>query len=164
MQAVENRQNTTESAAHPSLLTKCIATVCFAGYSPVAPGTAGSLLALIPLILFPSIDFLTLFLLTLILFFLGVGVSRKYEKAYGKDPQVVVIDEFVGMWVTMLCVPITWVTVTLGFFLFRVFDVVKPPPARQIEALPHGWGIMLDDVVAGIYAGGILFFTKTLLL
>jgi phosphatidylglycerophosphatase A len=69
-----------------------------------------------------------------------------------KDPGIVVVDEVVGQWVSLLLLPLTPVTVALGFLLFRLLDVVKPWPARDFERLPGGWGIMADDVMAGIYA------------
>ena len=69
-----------------------------------------------------------------------------------KDPSLVVIDEVAGMWVTLIALPWTPVTVLTGFFMFRLFDVFKPYPARDLEGVPGGWGIMLDDIVAGIYA------------
>jgi len=69
-----------------------------------------------------------------------------------KDPQFVVIDEVAGQWVTLLFSPVTWKTVLAGFILFRAFDIVKPPPVRQLERLPEGTGIVVDDVAAGIYA------------
>jgi phosphatidylglycerophosphatase A len=68
------------------------------------------------------------------------------------DPSIVVIDEIVGMWITMLWLPKSLPVLVAGFLAFRAFDIVKPYPARQVERIPHGWGIMLDDVFAGIYA------------
>lgn len=68
------------------------------------------------------------------------------------DPSEVVIDEVVGMMVTLAYLPWSFISIGLGFLLFRVFDIIKPPPARQLERLPGGWGIVMDDVVAGIYA------------
>jgi len=157
MPSTTNQPNQIKRDAGPSFISKCIATAFFAGYSPVAPGTAGSLIALLPLFFFPGIHTFILALLIIFFFILGVWVSKKFEAALGKDPQVVVIDEVVGMWVTMLFVPITWFNLAAGFILFRFFDITKPPPARQLEELQHGWGIMLDDVAAGIYAGFVLF-------
>ena len=69
-----------------------------------------------------------------------------------KDPSLVVIDEIAGMWVTLVALPWNPVTVVAGFLMFRLFDVFKPYPARDLERVPGGWGIMLDDIVAGIYA------------
>ncbi len=74
------------------------------------------------------------------------------EKQFGDDPSIVVIDEVVGMWISLLFLPKTLLVATLAFLLFRAHDIVKIPPARQLEAVPNGFGIMLDDVVAGIYA------------
>jgi phosphatidylglycerophosphatase A len=74
------------------------------------------------------------------------------EKHREPDPSVVVIDEIVGMWVSLFLLPLDLLTVLTSFVLFRMFDVLKPPPARQVEHVPRGWGIMLDDIIAGIYA------------
>jgi phosphatidylglycerophosphatase A len=157
MPTTENQPNQINRDDKPSLFSKCIATAFFAGYSPIAPGTAGSLIALIPLFFFPGIRTPLLALLIVIVFLAGRWVAKKFEDAYGDDPQIVVIDEVVGMWITMVLVPITLFNLVAGFVLFRFFDIVKPPPARQLERLQNGWGIMLDDVAAGIYAGLVLF-------
>ena len=68
------------------------------------------------------------------------------------DPSIVVIDEVVGMWITLFLIPRTIPAYLLGFILFRAMDIVKPQPARALERIPNGWGIMLDDIVAGLYA------------
>ena len=69
-----------------------------------------------------------------------------------KDPQFVVIDEVAGQLIALIAVPLAWKTFLAGFILFRVFDIIKPPPVRQLERLPEGTGIVLDDVAAGLYA------------
>jgi phosphatidylglycerophosphatase A len=69
-----------------------------------------------------------------------------------KDPQFVVIDEVAGQLITLIAVPVSWKSILLGFILFRGFDIVKPPPVRQLEHLPEGFGIVIDDVAAGLYA------------
>jgi phosphatidylglycerophosphatase A len=74
------------------------------------------------------------------------------DKHETPDPSIVVIDEIVGIWITLMFVPKTWVAVLIAFIAFRVFDILKPPPARNVEQIPNGWGIMLDDVIAGVYA------------
>ena len=91
--------------------------------------------------------------LTLLAILIGIpaatSVSRALQK---KDPQVVVIDEVAGQLLTLIAVPVSWKTLLAGFILFRAFDIVKPPPIRQLERLPEGTGIVLDDVAAGFFA------------
>ena len=95
--------------------------------------------------------------ITVIVFFASVAASTNLAKSLGKkDPGVVVVDEVVGQWVTLLFLPFTPAVAAAGFVLFRVLDVFKPWPARQLESLPDGWGIMSDDVMAGIYANLLL--------
>jgi phosphatidylglycerophosphatase A len=134
-----------------------IATAFGAGYSPIAPGTAGSLVGLAlfwPLQLTPP---WIQVLVTLAAFAAGVAASSRLAQGLGrKDPGAAVVDEVVGMWLSLLFLPFTPATAAFGFVLFRVLDVFKPWPARQLEALPGGWGIMTDDVMAGIYANLLL--------
>jgi phosphatidylglycerophosphatase A len=83
----------------------------------------------------------------------GIPAATQAARASGvEDPQFVVIDEVAGQWITLLFAPVAWKTVLAGFILFRAFDIVKPPPVRQLERLPEGTGIVVDDVAAGIYA------------
>jgi phosphatidylglycerophosphatase A len=157
----------------PGFLVRLIATGFFTGYIPFASGTFGSLAGCIvllipgfwsPEILWPAVAVA-----------LGAGVvtsSRmaRYEgnrlnllaaqtKALFQpgvhahpDPSIVVIDEIVGMWISVLHLPPSIAALGIAFVLFRIFDVVKLAPARSAESIPGGWGIMLDDVVAGVYA------------
>jgi phosphatidylglycerophosphatase A len=84
---------------------------------------------------------------------LGIPAATRVARGSGvKDPQFVVIDEVAGQWITLLFVPSSWKTLLAGFILFRGFDIVKPPPVRQLERLPEGTGIVMDDVAAGLYA------------
>ncbi len=83
---------------------------------------------------------------------LGVYTSHQMEKKFGNDPSIVVIDEIVGMWISLFMLPKNILVGTMAFLLFRVYDIIKPPPARKLEHQNKGWGIMLDDVAAGIYA------------
>ncbi len=128
----------------------------YVGYFPVAAGTVASFAALIPYLIIPGFESIN-FMISLILIFtlLGIWSGTVAEKKFGFDPPEVVIDEFVGMWITLLFLPKTFLLTAIAFFLFRVFDIIKPFPARQAQNLNGGLGIMLDDVVAGIY--GIIF-------
>ena len=126
--------------------------VCFVGYSPFASGTVGSVPA-VALIFCLGDRHLILFALAVVLAVAGVIASSSGERIFGrKDPSEIVIDEFVGMLVAVLWLPITWKTLAATFLLFRLFDIWKPFPARRFESLPGGLGIMADDLVAGLYA------------
>ena len=137
-----------------------LATGLGAGYFPVAPGTAGSAvgLALVmafrqaPLEPLPLTVCLTVF--TGLLFVVGVWSAGKAEKVFGReDPGQVVIDEVAGQILTFVATPrVTWIGLIAGFILFRGFDIIKPFPARRAERFSGGWGIMLDDLVAGLYS------------
>ncbi len=133
-------------------LVKLLATGLFSGYSPIVPGTMGTLVGAVFYLLFPTRETFTLPLVTVVTFFIGVWTSSQLEHELGPDPQIIVIDEIVGMWISVLFLPrLVWI-VPVAFFLFRVFDTFKPYPARPAERIGNGWGVMLDDVVAGIYA------------
>ena len=126
------------------------------GYAPIAPGTAGSLLGLVLFFLFPLNGWYWL-VITVLVFFIGVWTSTIIEKEKGEDPPIVVIDEVVGQWVALLFIPFYSLKIyILAFLLFRLFDVRKPPPIDQSQRLKAGYGIMIDDVLAGIYANIIL--------
>ena len=141
-------------------LSVWIATVLGVGCVPLAPGTAGSAVGLALVIAFrpaslgPLWWVVCLAACTGVLFALGVWSAGKAEKIFGcVDPRQVVIDEVTGQIITFLATPrVTWMELIVGFILFRAFDIVKPFPARQAERFPGGWGIMLDDVVAGLYS------------
>src|SRR5260221_5832356 len=93
---------------------------------------------------------------------LGIPAATRVARASRvKDPQFVVIDEVAGQWITLLFAPVAWKTMLAGFILFRAFDIVKPPPVRQLERLREGTGIVMDDVAAGIYAlGGLRILVR----
>jgi phosphatidylglycerophosphatase A len=95
----------------------------------------------------------TTVLLAAVAILVGIPASTQMARSTGlKDPQFVVIDEVAGQLITLIAVPVSWNSLLLGFILFRGFDIVKPPPVRQLEHLPEGTGIVLDDVGAGLYA------------
>jgi phosphatidylglycerophosphatase A len=124
------------------------------GFSPVAPGTAGTLAAIPFYLLYCRLP-LPLYLATLVpFFFLASWVAGRAEEIFGKkDAGEIVIDEVLGYLVTMAGVPLSWKSVVAGFFLFRFFDIVKIEPARWCDRrIKNGYGVVLDDVAAGIYA------------
>lgn len=140
-----------------TVTAQTLATGFGSGYSPIAPGTAGSavgLLLFVPLSLLPPLVQLAV---TLAVFAVGVLASTHVARVLGrKDPGIVVIDEIVGVWVSLLFLPFTPAVALLAFLLFRLLDMVKPYPARQFEALPDGLGIMADDVMAAVYVNLLL--------
>jgi len=135
------------------------ATCCYVGYLPLAPGTWGSLLAGIALYCFPFLDNPAVIALLA-----AAGVAAA-ERARGSeaDPGYVVIDEFVGILITLAGHRLTFRNLLLGFILFRAFDILKPYPIRKLERLPGGYGIIADDVLAGIFASAALFIVGRLL-
>lgn len=95
--------------------------------------------------------------LVILVVVIGIPAATQVCRASGaKDPQFVVIDEVAGQLIALIAVPLAWKTFLAGFILFRVFDIVKPPPVRQLEHLPEGFGIVLDDVAAGFYALAVM--------
>ena len=89
----------------------------------------------------------------------GIPAATQVARASGlKDPQFVVIDETAGQLMTLIAAPLTWKSFLAGFILFRAFDIVKPPPVRQLERLPEGTGIVVDDVAAGLYGLAVMQF------
>lgn len=128
-----------------------LATGLYSGYSPLAPGTAGSLVLLLIFLLLPPLSIPVLLICAFFLFLIGVWVATKVSREKGEDPSIVVIDEMLGMLVALIGCPRTLLSVLIAFVLFRFFDIVKPFPVRNAEYLPSGWGIMTDDLVAGLY-------------
>ena len=141
---------------------KLFATALGAGYSPFASGTVGALFGLLvwwPLSLASDHDywkFIFLPLLVLLTTWLGALASKKLEPEWGEDPSLIVIDEVVGMWISLLLIPLKWQYFLIGFLLFRLFDIWKPLGIRHLEAVGEGWGVMLDDVLAGVYSNILL--------
>jgi phosphatidylglycerophosphatase A len=137
--------------------TTAVATGLWSGYSPIAPGTAGSVVGVLLFWPLHEAPLLVQVAATLLLSLLGVACAQDLARRVGrKDPGLVVVDEVAGMWVSLLGLPFTPATAAAGFFLFRVMDVFKPWPARQLEGLPGGWGIVGDDLMAGVYANLLL--------
>lgn len=140
---------------------KTLATWFGAGYAPVGPGTAGALVAGLMIYAWQSLDATmtygwTLVGITIVTTLVGVFVSDQLEPEWGKDPSKIVNDEAIGMWIAIFFLPVNIYYLIAGFVLFRIFDIWKPLGIRKLEALPGGWGVMMDDVLAGIYANLIL--------
>ena len=140
------------------LWANLIATFFGAGRMRPGPGTWGSVAtvlcwALIAWILPLSLRMPVAVLLSLLVIAVGVPAATAVARASGKkDPQWIVIDETAGQLIALIGVPLGWKSFLAGLILFRVFDILKPPPVRQLERLPEGTGIVLDDVAAGLYA------------
>jgi len=136
---------------------KLVATGLGSGYSPVAPGTAGSLVGLLLFLPLASRGWAVQLGAVVAVTVLGALAGDHVARSLGrKDPGLVVVDEVAGQWITFLALPMTPAIAIAGFLLFRAMDIVKPWPARALERLPGGIGIMADDVAAGIYAHLIL--------
>jgi phosphatidylglycerophosphatase A len=126
------------------------------GYMPFAPGTFGSLLGLVLYVGLAALPFTAYGTVVAVLGLIGVWASTEAEQLLGqKDASIIVIDEVVGILLALWSVSLDrYIPVVLGFGLFRLFDIIKPWPA--LERLPQGWGVMMDDVVAGVMAQGVL--------
>jgi phosphatidylglycerophosphatase A len=138
---------------------KLFATWGGSGFSPIASGTAGTIAA-IPFYLLLSSFPLSLYLVTLTaFFFLACWISGRAEVIFNEqDSGKIVIDEVVGYLVTMTAMPVDWRYIVAGFFLFRFFDIVKLPPARWFDRkVKNGYGVVLDDVAAGVHAWIVLW-------
>ena len=139
-----------------------IATFFGCGYAPIAPGTAGSLAALaiaIALHTYADSSRGTFLLLSAILLAPAIWSAGKVAQHEGiRDPGKVVIDEVIGQWITLAgAATLNWKSYLAAFVFFRIFDIWKPPPVRQLEALPGGIGIVADDVMAGLYGALAIF-------
>jgi phosphatidylglycerophosphatase A len=139
---------------------KIVASGLGSGFSPVAPGTVGSLIGCLLAYFFNfvfadydlSIYYLLFTVYCLLLIFIGIISVNQLEKDWGTDAPRFTIDEIAGMSISLLFVPLTWQFVLIAFVLFRFFDILKPFGIRSLEKLNGGLGVMLDDVLAGIYA------------
>lgn len=154
--SVENRRKKTPWAF-------AVATFFGAGYGKPGPGTWGSVAAVLlwamtAWVFHPARNTLTLIVLAAIGLALvfGIPAATVVERESGReDPGFVVIDEVIGQWIALLWCPLDWRYALLALILFRLFDITKPFPVRRLERLPAGWGIIFDDVAAGLYAVGV---------
>jgi phosphatidylglycerophosphatase A len=159
---------TNSAAARPPSAKKtlwawAVATFFGAGLGKPGPGTWGSVAALLlwaafARFLHPSPAALLIALIAGIILSIALGVPAATIAARESgrhDPGFVVIDEVAGQWIALLGSPVDWKHAFIALLLFRLFDITKPFPARQLESLPEGWGIVFDDVAAGLYAWGV---------
>lgn len=139
-----------------------IATFFGVGRLHPGPGTWGSAATLvlwsaIAYLLPPALRSAVAIALAVVVVLIGIPAATRVSRASAsKDPQFVVIDEVAGQLIALIAAPLEWKTFLAGFILFRVFDILKPPPVRQLERLPEGTGIVLDDVAAGLYALAVM--------
>jgi len=149
--------NETEITKPPlGILTKIIGSGFYSGFAPAASGTFGSMVGLAfffipsfsqPEILIPSI---------IVLFYIGGRAAEAMEQFYGQDPGEVTVDEIVGMWLSLVFIPFSYLNYALAFIIFRILDILKPYPAGEFDKRSGGWNIMLDDVIAGLYTNIII--------
>lgn len=144
-----------------NFIHKIITTFFGSGYTPIAPGTAGALFGCGVIVLFNYFEvvlnnpflFITIILITTLI---GIYSTNQLTSEWGKDPSKVVIDEVIGMWISMLLIPFSYINLLMAFVLFRLFDIFKPLGIRKLEQLNGGLGVMADDVLAGIYVNLVL--------
>jgi phosphatidylglycerophosphatase A len=138
-----------------------VATGGYVGFFPIAPGTVGTLVGIVFYFLFSFFSLGLYLLSTTALFIFGGWIAERAEILFGqKDSPRIVIDEIVGLLVTMILIPFSLGNVLAGFVFFRLFDIIKPPPAGKIDRqMKGGFAVMLDDVVAGLYATVSLHLT-----
>jgi phosphatidylglycerophosphatase A len=172
-----NHINPPSTGEQVPFLVRFLATGFYAGYAPWASGTMGTLVGLLIYLLPGAEHPAVLGGIIFLGLFAGVPAAAAVSRAEGNrltrsaewtkakfqpdhhgisDPSMVVIDEMVGIWVTLLLLPKSPLIVLCAFIAFRAMDILKPEPARAVERVPNGWGIMLDDVVAGLYANLIV--------
>jgi phosphatidylglycerophosphatase A len=151
-----------ESGGKAPLWASLTATFFGIGYMRRGPGTWGSAATVmcwwsLSKVIPGNLQLWVAIALVLFVVLLGIPAATRVSRASSsKDPQFVVIDEVAGQLIALIAAPVTWKTLLVGFILFRGFDIVKPPPVRQLERLPEGSGIVLDDVGAGLYALAIM--------
>lgn len=181
METIQEKHN--ESRGLHTTFDEVLCTFFWSGHSPWAPGTMGALLATVIWVLCSLfVSYLWLQIGTLLAIILITLISipsiHRIECDWGEDPHAVVVDEAVGVWIALLAVPYTptvpfslphtfffldnWYYVLGAFVLFRFFDIVKPLGIRRLESVKGGWGVMLDDILSGVYAAVLLLLVRIL--
>ncbi|MDQ3022255.1 MAG: phosphatidylglycerophosphatase A [Bacteroidota bacterium] len=163
MRAIIKKKKIVDADAKVDFFSVIFSSFFYSGFFPTISGTIGSLASLI--IFFFDIFYNPVVLLILILltFFIGIYTSERMIKRYGDDPSVIVIDEAVGMWLTILIfisfpgTDLSWFYILVCFLSFRIFDILKLQPARYYDNLKTAYGIMMDDIIAAVYAGVLAY-------
>ncbi len=134
-----------------NLIERIIGSGFFTGYAPIASGTVASIVALLFFVI-PGFENPALLILVIsVSIIIGKNIADKFETIYGKDPAQFTLDEFIGMWISLLFVPKKIWFLIPAFVIWRAMDIFKPFPVRKLESLKGGWGVIMDDVGAGIY-------------
>jgi len=133
-------------------IKKIVGTGLGTGYSPVAPGTAGSAAAYAIYLIPGFADYYIMIPLIAICVLAGVLIGTEFEKYHGKDPSIFTLDEFIGSWIALLFLPENIYMIISSFFIWRILDILKPFPANRFENIGGGWGIILDDIMSGFYS------------
>ena len=151
-----------ESGGKAPLWASLIATFFGIGHIRPGPGTWGSAATVLcwwALTHWITVNLQLWAAVAIVVFVVAIGIpaaTQVSRASSAKDPQFVVIDEVAGQLITLIAAPVTWKSLLAGFILFRGFDIIKPPPVRQLERLPEGSSIVVDDVAAGHYALAIM--------
>jgi phosphatidylglycerophosphatase A len=144
------------STAKVPFLARVFASAFFSGYSPVASGTVGSAVGL-AIYFIPGFEHPYVIMpVAFVVFLVGIKTAEIMEAHYGHDPAEVTVDEVLGMWMSLILLPKNLALAGVAFILFRLFDIVKPFPAKKFDAVKGGAGIMLDDLVAAAYTNIII--------
>ncbi len=143
-------------------------TSLYTGYSPLAPGTAGTLVGMaiyyLEYLLLGQYSWVCNLLIVIVMLYPAVRLGDAGERFFGdKDPSQVVLDETMGYWISVLFYPFNWKIAIMGFVLFRIMDVLKPFPINQLQNLKGGLGIMADDYLAGVYSNLVILAVLTVL-
>ena len=146
-----------EKERKPPIFYSLAGTLLGTGYFPLAPATVASFIVCVIIWFLLTSSLLSYFITLLIVFVLSILISSKLETFWETDDRKIVIDEVVGMLITLFAIPQKFLFFLIGFLLFRFFDIVKPYPINQSQKLNKGWGIVIDDVIAGIYSSIILW-------
>ncbi len=134
-----------------NFLEKLLGSGFYSGYVPIASGTFGSAVGLL-IYFIPGFEYNYIIIPAILIFsILGIFLGNKFEAIYGKDPAECTIDEVVGMWISLLFLPKKIYISIAAFILWRIMDIIKPFPARNLEKLPGGLGIMIDDIISAFY-------------